>query len=52
MIIKKYGKMWLFECPLCKTRGRVDDDQANGRVSIDCPWCEYHDTKNWIKDQK
>ncbi len=29
-------------CPNCGTRGLIDDDQFFGRVSIDCPNCEFH----------
>ena len=36
----------LFRCPLCKKTGTIDDDQFNGRVSIQCD-CGYHETKNW-----
>lgn len=34
------------ECPRCGVWGEVDDDQWNGRVSIDCPTegCPFHET--------
>lgn len=53
MIIRKYGKWYIFECPKCKTRARADEDQANGRVSIQCVFgdCDYHETKNWLKEE-
>ena len=33
-------------CPGCGQWGFIDDDQYNGRVSIDCPDCEFHETHN------
>lgn len=39
----------LFRCPGCKGVGEIDDDQFNGRVSIDCTNCEYHETQDWSK---
>jgi hypothetical protein len=33
-------------CPDCETWGDLDDDQYNGRVSIQCPVCDYHETIN------
>lgn len=38
--------LWV-TCPDCRMRGLVDDDQAHGRVSTDCPNCPYHETVNW-----
>ena len=37
----------LFRCPECGWSGVIDDDQFRGRVSIQCPVCPYHQTKNW-----
>jgi Zn finger protein HypA/HybF involved in hydrogenase expression len=34
----------LVQCPDCGGIGSVDEDQHEGRVSIDCPKCEYHET--------
>ena len=34
----------LIECPRCGVVGSVDADQYAGRVSIDCPECDYHET--------
>ena len=33
-----------FRCPECKLLGAADDDQAHGRVSLDCPKCSFHET--------
>jgi hypothetical protein len=33
-----------FKCPGCQTWGDIDSDQFHGRVSVDCPNCEYHET--------
>ena len=35
-----------FTCPRCGVMGAIDDDQANARVSIQCPTegCSYHET--------
>jgi hypothetical protein len=42
----------LLECPGCGVRARLDDDQANGRVSVDhaadgCPG-GYHETHDFL----
>lgn len=43
----------LFRCPLCDLTGEIDEDQFEGRVSIDCPdyACNYHETKNWKAEE-
>lgn len=33
-----------FRCPDCGEMGAIDDDQAEGRVSIVCPSCPFHET--------
>ncbi len=33
-----------FRCPDCREMGPIDDDQAEGRVSIVCPNCPFHET--------
>ena len=35
-----------FTCPDCKQMGAIDEDQAKGRVSIQCPTegCTFHET--------
>ena len=50
---------WLFECPICKGYGGLDEDQWNGRVSVDHAatlqavspsqriHCTYHETHNY-----
>ena len=35
-----------FKCPICGIWGTIDEDQFNGRISIDCPNCEFHETIN------
>lgn len=40
------------ECPGCKTWADVDTDQFEGRVSMDCPNCEYHETHDLRYDGK
>lgn len=37
------------KCPGCGQYGDIDGDQFRGRVSIDCPDCEYHETVNLAK---
>lgn len=39
------------KCPGCGQWGFIDDDQFNGRVSIDCLDCEFHETHNLTKYQ-
>ena len=37
------GKMSLWEeCPKCGSLGKIDEDQATGKVSILCSECGYH----------
>jgi len=35
-----------FRCPSCGQLASADDDQAHGRVSLDCPndECSFHET--------
>jgi hypothetical protein len=47
-------KMFLLECPGCGEWGQLDDDQMNGRVSVDhasmgCPG-KYHETHDFAKE--
>lgn len=37
---------WLVKCPGCGLEAIADEDQVNGRVSMDCPECPYHETHN------
>ncbi len=32
------------KCPGCGLVARVDQEQFEGKVSIDCPECPYHET--------
>lgn len=34
-----------FQCPTCRGRGEIDEDQFYGKVSIECP-CGFHQTIN------
>jgi hypothetical protein len=34
----------LVVCPQCETHGLVDQDQFEGRVSMQCAVCPYHET--------
>ena len=36
-----------FQCPNCNVWAYLDDDQYNGRVSVDCSNCDYHETHNF-----
>lgn len=38
------GVVWKFCCPGCRLVGEIDLDQAQGRVSIVCPECDFHET--------
>ena len=35
-----------FTCPICKMEDIIDKDQYEGKVSIDCPKCKFHETLN------
>lgn len=37
-------EVWWVECPGCERAATVDRDQIEGRVSMDCKRCEYHET--------
>jgi len=47
---KLNDNFYWFQCPKCKNRGRIDKEQAEGKVSILCENCGYHETKNWLKE--
>lgn len=36
-------KYW-FKCPDCSYLAGVDEDQAQGKVSVLCPMCNFHRT--------
>lgn len=40
--------VYQLRCPRCSTWADLDDDQVNGRVSIECvtPGCDFHETHN------
>lgn len=40
----KGANNWFATCPNCGVRGTIDEDQLKGRVSVDCPECDYHET--------
>lgn len=44
-VILDFKETYKFMCPTCKVWGYLDDDQYNGRVSIQCE-CGYHETLN------
>jgi hypothetical protein len=51
-LVRRDGEsVWLFECPGCGTWASLDDDQMNGRVSVDhaADGCTggYHETHNY-----
>ena len=39
-----HGGTYQFCCPGCGLCGDIDADQMEGRVSIDCPECDFHET--------
>lgn len=39
-----FGQRWMGTCPGCGLRAHIDRDQYEGRVSVDCPDCDYHET--------
>lgn len=43
--------VWKLKCPGCGTWGHLDDDQFNGRVSVQCLTgiCKFHETHNFSK---
>lgn len=38
-------------CPSCGLRAQLDRDQMRGKVSVDCPQCEYHETHDHLDAQ-
>lgn len=47
--LRKFGNSWVLVCPVCGETGRLDDDQLNGRISVDhtSDKCTYHETHNF-----
>ena len=43
-VIQDGAEVWYLRCPGCGLVAAADLDQCYGRVSIDCPDCEYHET--------
>jgi hypothetical protein len=39
------------KCPGCQTWGDIDDDQWHGKVSIDCPTCDFHETVHLSQEE-
>ena len=53
MITEKINdNFYWFQCPRCKIRGHIDREQAEGKVSILCDCCGYHETKNYLEEYK
>lgn len=50
----KLENRWLFECPGCGTWAYLDDDQWNGRISVDhaSMGCKgnYHETHDYLSE--
>lgn len=36
-----------FRCPGCGLRGIIEDDQLHGLEPIECPKCDYRETRDW-----
>lgn len=49
-VIWWYDDTYMATCPNCGTRGRIDRDQYEGKVSVDCPECPYHETHDHRSD--
>ena len=47
--IKKADHGRMFVCPGCGVMGKIDQDQYEGRVSIQCPECDFYEIIN-LKD--
>lgn len=49
-VVRDGEHTWLFECPGCGEWGELDDDQWEGRVSVDHTdtGCTYHETHNYF----
>jgi len=50
-VIRDGKEIWKFKCPSCKEWGSIDDDQFNGRVSIQCGCGKFHETIDFSKDE-
>lgn len=49
--VKRDGVLvWQLRCPGCGSWGDLDDDMANGRVSVDHTpdGCTYHETHDFV----
>ncbi len=51
-VLYQWQKWWFVVCPGCDLKGKIDDDQFHGRVSIDCPECPYHETHDLSSGEK
>lgn len=55
MTVPKVHSVWkrndylraMVECPGCGYLACIDKDQYEGKVSIDCPECDYHETHDF-----
>jgi len=53
MILRKLNdNRYSFRCPKCKGIGYIDKEQAEGKISIQCTNCNYHETKNWLREKQ
>ncbi|KKM72631.1 hypothetical protein LCGC14_1418610 [marine sediment metagenome] len=43
---KKRDDRRLFDCPTCGLTATIDQDQYEGKASIQCPACDFHETIN------
>ena len=42
-----FKNQWILTCPKCGLKARIDQDQFEGKVSVDCPECEFHETHDF-----
>ncbi len=40
-----------FNCPKCNLYGTIDKDQYEGKISIQCPNCDFHKTINFRQNK-
>ena len=45
--LRKRAGWYYIKCPNCGLEVSIDQDQYEGKISIDCPNCKYHETHNF-----
>ena len=50
-VIRDGKEIWKLLCPACKQWGSIDNDQFNGKISVQCECGNYHETVDFSKEE-